>query len=244
MYAEKNFVPDKTGQNTIEVLGAQFIADGPTIFGIPNSKYIQKEIGWYMSRSLNIKDMDPPIPKMWTDIASDEGLVNSNYGFLVFDQANHNQYSNCFTELRTNKWSRRAVMIYTRPSIWNEYKHHGMSDFICTNTVQYFIRRGLGDNSDRLFAKVDMRSNDAWSGYRNDYAWQMFVFNSLFNSLKKHYPDLLRGAIIWNCGSLHLYERNFDLVSHFIDTGEFAPHPQDLMETRNRLVKEGIIREE
>ncbi len=242
IFIEKSFVPDKTGQHTIEVLGAQFVADGPSIFGIPNDKYIQKEIGWYLSKSLNIRDMDNP-PKMWVDVASREGFVNSNYGFLVFDQRNYRQYYHCLKELKINPWSRRAVMIYTRPSIWEEFDKDGMSDFICTNSVQYFIRKGIGDNSDRLFAHVVMRSNDAWSGYRNDYAWQLFVFNSLYNDLKKHYPDLLRGAIIWNCGSLHLYERNFDLVVHYIETGNFRPHPQELMETRNRLVKEGIIKE-
>lgn len=243
MYVQKNFVPDKTGQKTIEILGAQFVADAPTIFGIPNESYIRREIGWYMSRSLNVNDMEPPVPKMWQEVASDEGMVNSNYGFLVYDYGNNSQYYRCLEELRKNQWSRRAIMIYTRPSIWEEYNRHGMSDFICTNTVQYFIRQSPIDQTNRLFAKVDMRSNDAWSGYRNDFAWQAFVFNGLYTALMKNYPGLLRGAIIWNCGSLHLYERNFDLVAHFIETGEYAAHPQDLMKTRNLLVKEGIIRE-
>lgn len=243
MYVQKCFVPDKTGQKTLEILGAQFIADAPTIFGIPNAHYIRREIGWYVSRSLNVNDIEPPIPKIWQDVASDEGLINSNYGYLVYDQRNYYQFANCLDELKNNKWSRRAVMIYTRPSMWNEYNHHGMSDFICTNTVQYFIRHSPLDDTERLFAKVDMRSNDAWSGYRNDYAWQVFVMNNLFTELKRTYPKLLRGAIIWNCGSLHIYERNFDLVVHYIETGEFQPHPKQLLETRSRLVKEGVLQE-
>lgn len=244
MLNNKSFVPDRTGTNTIEVLGAQFVADEPTIFGAINEKYITREIGWYMSRSLSINDMEPPVPKLWKSIASKDGFVNSNYGFLVFDPKNHSQIDHCIVELKNNKWSRRAIMIYTRPSMWEEYNLHGRSDFICTNTVQYFIRQGLDEvGTDRIFAKVDMRSNDVWSGYRNDYAWQVFVFNSMFSALKRHYPNLRRGVIIWNVGSLHVYERNFDLVQHYIDTGDFSPHPEKLLETRNRLVKEGIIRE-
>jgi thymidylate synthase len=243
LFQEKSFVPDKSGQNTIEILGAQFIADDETIFGIPNQKYITKEIGWYMSRSLNINDMENP-PKIWKSVASEDGFINSNYGFLVFDSQNYSQIDHCILELKSNPWSRRAVAIYTRPSMWIEYNKKGMSDFICTNTVQYFIRANpVEPDTLRFFARVDMRSNDAWAGYRNDFAWQMFVFNYMYTSLQKTFTNLRRGAIIWCCGSLHLYESNFDLVQHYIDTGEHAPHPEDLVITRNKLVTSGVIRE-
>ena len=39
--AAENFVTDKTGQKTIEIIGASFIADQPAIFGEPNEKYIE-----------------------------------------------------------------------------------------------------------------------------------------------------------------------------------------------------------
>lgn len=244
IYQEGTFVPDKTGQKTIEILGAQFLADEETIFGIPNEKYITKEIGWYMSRSLSIHDMEPPVPKMWKSIASKDGFVNSNYGYLMFDPKNYSQLDNCITELRKNPWSRRAVAIYTRPSMWDEYNRHGMSDFICTNTVQYFIRQSPNEmDALRFFARIDMRSNDVWAGYRNDYAWQWFVYNYMVSALKLTFPRLMRGAIIWGCGSLHLYERNFDLIQHYMDTGNYAPHPEELMVTRNKLVESGVIRE-
>lgn len=244
IYQEKIFVPDKTGQKTIEILGAQFLADEETIFGIPNTQYITKEIGWYMSRSLSIYDIEPPIPKIWKSVASEDGLINSNYGYLMFDPQNYSQLDNCISELRKNPWSRRAVAIYIRPSIWNEYNRHGMSDFICTNTVQYFIRQSPNEpDSLRFFARVDMRSNDVWAGYRNDYAWQSFVFNYMFSALKITFLELKKGAIIWGCGSFHLYERNFDLVQHYIDTGDYAPHPEELLITRKKLIEAGVIRE-
>ena len=59
----------------------------------------------------------------------------------------------------------------------------------------------------RLEAHVQMRSNDVLFGYRNDYAWQEHVLKLLANKL-----DVQIGNIYWNIGSLHVYERHFDLV--------------------------------
>ena len=45
----ENFVTDKTGQKTIEMIGASFLANQPSIFGEPNQQYIDAEINWYNS---------------------------------------------------------------------------------------------------------------------------------------------------------------------------------------------------
>ena len=164
---------------------------------------------WYLSQSLNVNDIPGETPKIWQAVASKDGLINSNYGYLVFNEKNFSQYQNVLAELKTNPNSRRAVMIYTRPSIHNEYSTDGMSDFICTNAVQYLIRDG------RLHVVVQMRSNDAWAGYRNDYAWQVHVQTLLANDL-----GVLTGDIAWQVGNLHLYERQFYLVEHYAKTGE------------------------
>ena len=42
----EQFTTDKTGCKTIEIIGADFIADKPAIFGTPNQEYIDKEIVW------------------------------------------------------------------------------------------------------------------------------------------------------------------------------------------------------
>mgnify|MGYP003122840925 CR=1 FL=1 len=41
---DKAFTIDKTGARTIEMIGASFIADEPSIFGTPSRSYIQKEL--------------------------------------------------------------------------------------------------------------------------------------------------------------------------------------------------------
>ena len=48
---------DKTGVRCLELIGASFLADEPAIFGTPNVEYIQAEINWYLSQSLNIEDI-------------------------------------------------------------------------------------------------------------------------------------------------------------------------------------------
>ena len=217
-YLNNEFVIDKTGVKTVELVGQSFIANDITIFGKVNEDYIERELAWYKSQSLFVDDIPGETPAIWKAVSSSEGKINSNYGYLVYSKQNNYQYGHVYNELCANKDSRRAIMIYTRPSIWNEYNHKGMSDFICTNTVQYLIR----DN--KLNAVVGMRSNDAWAGYRNDFAWQLHVLKQLVNDLRVGGPNhqsLEVGDIVWNAGSLHIYEKQFYLLDHYANTGEF-----------------------
>ena len=57
-----------------------------------------------------------------------------------------------------------------------------------------------------------MRSNDVIFGYRNDYAWQKYVFLKLRDELYSKNIKLDIGDIIWQVQYLHVYERHFDLV--------------------------------
>jgi thymidylate synthase len=198
----ENFVVDKTGVKTIEMIGACFEADEPSIFGDVNEEYIQRELEWYMSQSLYVDDIPGITPAIWKQVASTEGKINSNYGWAIYSEDNGYQYLNVFDELTKNPNSRRAVMIYTRPTMWSDYNHNGMSDFMCTNAVQYMIRDG------QLVAVVQMRSNDVVFGYRNDYAWQKYVADQLSDDLGLN----VEPKIIWNVGNLHVYERHFDKV--------------------------------
>ena len=200
----ERFTVDKTGQNTIELLGASFLADEPSIFGSPNEEYISREIDWYLSHSLNINDiygLDRPAPKAWEYAANQHGTINSNYGTLIFDDKYYRQFEQVVNELEINPDSRRASMIYQRPSIWVEFDEDGKNDFICTNAVTYYIR------NDELQSVVQMRSNDVVYGYKNDYAWQRYVLKEVASCL-----GIGIGSIQWQVQNLHVYERHFDLV--------------------------------
>lgn len=196
-----NFVTDKTGVKTIEMIGATFEADEPTIFGKVNENYVQRELDWYKSKSLYVKDIPGKTPAIWEQVACTDGKINSNYGWAIWSDENGGQYWKVLSELRKNPNSRRAVMIYTRPNMWEDYNENGRSDFMCTNAVQYMVR------DDKLVAVVQMRSNDVVFGYRNDFAWQNHVVKLLAAAL-----DIPQTKVIWHVGNLHVYSRHFDLV--------------------------------
>lgn len=197
----EEYVTDKTGVKMLEVCSASFVADEPAIFGTPNQDYIQRELDWYRSMSLNVNDIPGGPPQIWSQVSDSDGYINSNYGWCIWSVQNGSQYNKVVSELRKQPTSRRAVMIYTRPSMWVDYDRKGMSDFMCTNAVQYVIR------NDKLHAIVQMRSNDVVFGYKNDWAWQKHVLDALASDL-----SVEPGNIYWNVGSLHVYERHFNLV--------------------------------
>ena len=208
--AAENFTVDKTGAKTIELIGASFIADEPAIFGTVNEEYVQKELDWYDSMSTNINDIygeDREPPQAWQYSANKYGEINSNYGFLILSDKYHNQYGQVIDELLRSPDGRRASMIYNRPEIWVEFNENDKNDFICTNAVTYYIR----DN--KLHCVVQMRSNDVVFGYKNDYAWQKHVLNTLAKDITAlSEEEITAGNIHWQVQNLHVYERHFDLV--------------------------------
>ena len=207
--AAERFTTDKTGAKTIEMLGASFIANEPSIFGTPVKSYIDAELAWYESGSTNINDIhgaDKAPPAAWMYAADKHGNINSNYGHLVDSPKFYNQYYNAIDELIANPDSRRAQMIYNRPSIWTEFNENGKSDFICTNAQTFYIR----DN--KLHMVSQMRSNDVVFGYKNDYAWAQHLMDRAIDNLNEEAYNLTKGDLIWQVMNLHVYSRHFDLV--------------------------------
>lgn len=209
--AREDFVMDRSGQKTIELIGASFFADQPAIFGTPNESYIEIEKAWYESQSTNVnwitETYNRNVPEAWKASANKFGQINSNYGYLIYSDKYYYQYGRVLDELLENPDGRRASMIYTRPSIWEEYNEDDKNDFICTNSVTYYIR----DNS--LHCVVQMRSNDVVFGYKNDYAWQLHVLEKMVEDYNECSMEKIKvGDIIWQVQNLHVYERHFHLV--------------------------------
>jgi thymidylate synthase len=202
----KGIVPDKNGTQVIEIINTSFIADEPTIFGTANDEWHNRELAWYLSESLNVNDIPPPIPKIWQQIADEDGFINSNYGNLIFSDNNGNQYQHVLNKLKSDQASRQAIMIYNRPSMHVEWNLIGRSDFICCQNTQHFIR----DNG--LISIANFRSSDAIFGYKGDKFWIDFVHSKLYNDLLDTYPNLKLGTVIWNAMSLHVYSRHFHLI--------------------------------
>lgn len=215
LYLNNQFVTNpRDGKRMLEIIGASFLATEPTIFGTPNAEYLQAELNWYKSMSLNIHDIykgAKPPPKAWVFTANQEGLINSNYGYLIWSEDNYSQYVHARDELKRDPCTRRATMIYQRPSMWYDWRESSKNDFVCTNAVTYYIRQGA------LHCVVQMRSNDIWAGYRNDYFWQAFVLEQLATEL-----GVKPGRINWQVQNLHCYEHNFYLIDHYSKTREHS----------------------
>jgi thymidylate synthase len=134
-----------------------------------NIKYCKKELNWYLSESLSIENYVDDIT-IWRNISSKFNEVNSNYGWCIFSDKNNSQYDECLSTLYSDKNSRRAIMMYNRPSMQQEYNTDGMSDFICTINTQALIRNNT------LIYIVNMRSNDFIYGFFNDFYWHCYSY--------------------------------------------------------------------
>lgn len=205
-YVSNDFVIDKTGCKTVEIINQPFIASQNSIFGEVNEDWNNRELEWYKSMSLNVNDIPPPIPKIWKQVSSKgndgtAGEINSNYGWCVWSESNGRQYENVVKTLTHNPDSRQGQMIYTRPSMHTDCKRDGMSDFMCCSNTIHLIRNG------ELITCVYFRSNDAIFGYKGDYAFMKYIHDNLANDL-----NVKAGNIIWTAASLHVYERHFEFL--------------------------------
>lgn len=202
----------KDGTKTIEIQNAHFEVDKPWIIREPNYTYAEKEINWYKSQSLNVYDMDEPVPAIWKQVADKDGFINSNYGWCIFSEENYSQLKNCINRLKDDKHTREACMIYNRPAMQYDFNKNGMHDFMCTYAVQVFINEI--DNKDYLDYIVYMRSNDAVFGFDNDALWHLYVQRMLTSAMQNYYPNLNVGKLYWNAGSIHVYERHFKFLEN------------------------------
>jgi len=212
----KEFV-DVRGSKLVEVIAPRIVLNPRQkylYFGARNTpkEYVKAEHEWYMSRDLNIK-MIGEHASMWKKVCSMNGEVNSNYGYLVFATGNCSQYDYALGQLCNDKYSRRSIIIYNRPSMQLDYHRDGKDDFVCTLGQQFLIR----DN--RLHCITEMRSCDVIYGLFNDLPWFFYVHSHMLKALKlrKKYKSLKYGDFIFIPNSLHVYERHFDLLKRIIE---------------------------
>lgn len=207
LYKEGVFREGEYGK-TVEIQNAHFLADKDWIIREPNYDYAKREIEWYESQSLYVKDIPGDTPKIWQMCADKDGKINSNYGWCIFSDENGSQYEHCLNRLLDDHHTREACMIYTRPSMQTDCNKNGMHDFMCTYSTQVFLNE-VSDNKYKLDYTVFQRSCDAVFGYCNDLQWHKYVNIYLLEALKSNGLNVILGNITYNCGSLHVYERHF-----------------------------------
>jgi len=218
---DEDFVVDKSGVKMAEIIAPKFeLNPKQKILNFNETrktpeKYAEQELAWYDSQSLSIKGYVDNV-KIWQQVSSYKKEVNSNYGWCIYSPDNYSQYYNCLKELIRNKDSRRAVMIYQRPSMWLDYNKDGMSDFICTDGSQLFIRNN-NKGEDTLIYIVKQRSMDMIYGFFNDFYWHGIVYERMLKDLKKTYPNLNNGKIIYVPFSAHVYEKHFSMLKEIVN---------------------------
>lgn len=199
---------------TVEIQHAHFLADKDYIIRKPNYDYAAREIQWYDSQSLNVEDIPGDTPKIWKDCADENGIINSNYGWVIYSPQNFLQYKNCLETLKKDLHSRQACMIYNRPSMQYECKFNGMHDFMCTFSTQVFVNEDENGNHFVDYI-VYQRSCDAVFGYNNDINWHKIVLSRLCKDLSEQLKmEFKERNIIYNCSSIHVYERHFKFLTN------------------------------
>lgn len=212
LYKEGIFREGKYGK-TVEIQNAHFLVDKDWIIREPNYDYAAREIKWYESQSLFVKDIPGQTPKIWELCADKDGKINSNYGWCVFSKENGNQFDHCVKRLLDDPHTREACMIYTRPSMQVDCTANGMHDFMCTYATQVFLNEVRDDvKVYQLDYSVFMRSNDAVFGYTLDTLWHRHVQSEMIDELNKYGLNVIKGDIIWNANSIHVYERHFKFL--------------------------------
>lgn len=197
------------GDKTINLNDVVLKAERGWIVRPSNTDYAEREVQWYLSQSLNVNDIPGGAPKIWKEVATPEGIINSNYGWCIFSAENGKQYDCCVDSIARDLKTRRGVMIYTRPSMQTEYNKDGMNDFMCTHYVHVIYEDEHG--FPKLLYLVYQRSCDAVFGYNNDWYWHKFVADKLSEELKskKIIPSGTETEIRFHFGSVHVYERHF-----------------------------------
>ena len=212
LYKNGVFREGKYGK-TVEIQNAHFLADKDWIIREPNYDYAKREIQWYESMSLYVKDIPGDTPKIWQMCADKVGKINSNYGWCIISQENGLQYKHCIDRLIDDPNTREACMIYNRPTMQVDCNANGMHDFMCTYATQVFLNEVRSDtHTYKLDYIVFMRSNDAIFGYNSDKAWHDHVLTKMVDDLNLMGLSVIKGDMIWNAASLHVYERHFKFL--------------------------------
>lgn len=172
------------------------------------------EFCWHLQASDNLHFIDY-YSKNWKD-SSDDGIVicESCYGNKIF---NDSLWAKLKEELTNDKFSRRAVInLYNNNDLLGQ---KGKKDVSCTIALQFLIRNS------KLHMVTTMRSNDIIWGLPND----VFFF-TLLQELLAAELGIETGSYTHTTGSLHLYERHFDLARRIVDNPEYFPYSMPKME--------------
>lgn len=215
------FVCNTRGHLVREIIGTQIRIRNPYSNLFKNSArdlpedYLKKELLLYFN-SIDDAAKFIEASSVWENLANADGTINSAYGYLIFGEKNEegvSQWQWALDSLVRDRDSRQAIMYLGRTRV----QHPGIKDFICTVSYQFFIREY------KLWMVANRRSQDIHYGLTFDIPWEMLLMQQMKNHLADRYPGLELGEYVLNCGSLHLYEKNLDVLKA-MERKEFVEH--------------------
>lgn len=162
-----------------------------------NYRYFAGEIAWYLLKDRN-PDFINHFSSFWKNITNGDGTINSNYGDILFS----NQLVWAYESLKKDINTRQAISFVNQP----KYQYEGNKDFVCTMYLNFWVRE------DRLFMKVQMRSNDIFYGLSYDAPFFATLHQQMYHWLREDYPNLQLGTYYHCADNIHYYERHFELA--------------------------------
>lgn len=188
-----SIVFDRSSLNYGEVALPKYRLDGSE----SSTKYALAEMMWYASKRLTIgliKQFGP----IWSKMTDENGRVNSNYGYQVFENNDFN------SELQKLIETNECTFF-----IASEDNQHSRNDLVCNNTVT------LSFNNDKtvLSVKVVARSIDMLYGYPYDmFAAQVFASYVIKTLLEREAIEVepIIDKIQFDIENVHIYKEHIN----------------------------------
>jgi thymidylate synthase len=169
-------------------------------------KYLAGELLWYFSGRNDLSFISR-FSNFWKAIAEKDGTCNSAYGNLLFKGMEKSQYFWAYSRLVEDKDTRQAIIHFNRPY----HQYQGNKDFVCTLVGIFQIR----DN--KLNFTIDMRSNDVFFGLTFDLPFFTLLQQQMLKHLRESaYPTLELGRYTHIAHSLHVYEKDFQILNSML----------------------------
>jgi thymidylate synthase len=223
VYNLPDYEVEPRGQRVRELLAPTLILTNPRarLLASPARKadygFGVGEFFWYL---LGKQDVDSMLyyNKRMGQFSDNGFTLNSAYGYRarVKPYGNGTQWSKVRNELLRDPDSRRAVLIIGEAIDFVEAEHS--KDVPCTLSLQFFIR------DEKLHLHTTMRSNDAFWGLTYDLFSFTLLQEFMLLELQEHegFEQLTLGRYSHTAGSLHIYERHFEMASDVVKQNLFS----------------------
>jgi len=179
-------------------------------------KYSKIEFDLYESKKNDVESFKKA-SCFWEKIANKDGTINSAYGFLIWANKSlgNKKFSEfekctpwtwCVNSLKKDINTRQAHLKFSLP----EHLYVENKDVVCTQHINFIIRK------DKINCCVVMRSQDCVKGLVYDMPWFIHLLFKMKDELINVYPNLKIGTYSHFVHSLHIYEKDVDVVKKML----------------------------